>query len=507
MSRLLVLGSAPLPSERQLRLYAANLRTWHLTQPLLADGHEIRLVAGHLPKTHFGDHAREAFSDEDGFEYYSVARDLFHDASYLQRHLEEWGPDAVIGINTYPSSCAVRLDTELPIWCDLNGWVMAEAQTKCRVYDDDSFLSHFWKMEQAVLDRADVISVVSNAQAHATVGELATRGRLSNATFGYRFVTVIPNAIREIPAAAPGIVRGKLVPEDAFVVLWAGGYNTWTDVDMLFAALEAAMGAEPSLHFVSTGGAIDGHDDRTFERFRQAVRESPRRDRYHFVGWVPTEDVPRYYADANLGINIDSDNYETLYGARNRLNEWMSAGLPVLTTRGTEISRTIEDEGLGSVVPTGDPEPLSGRLVWASAHRDELAEMAERARNFAERVYSYAETTAELRCWARSPRRCPDRGDGVSFQDIDFFGPGPVVADSEPASEPPMPETALPVEVAASDAGHVAELEGRNRRLEAELEAIHSSRMWRLWMAYHRWVLAPFGLLRARPRDGEAGSR
>ena len=75
---------------------------------------------------------------------------------------------------------------------------MAEAQTKCRVYDDDRYLSHFWSMERAVLDRADVISAVSEAQAHATLGELAVRGRLGRKNFGYRFVHRVPNAISEV---------------------------------------------------------------------------------------------------------------------------------------------------------------------------------------------------------------------------------------------------------------------------------------------------------------------
>lgn len=470
MTRLLVLGSAPLPSEKQLRLYAANLRTWHLVAPLLEDGHEVRLVAGRLPGTHPADLPPETRSVKEGLEYYSVTPEIFHDDAYLQRHCDEWQPDAILGVNTYPASRAVAIDTELPIWCDLNGWVMAEAQTKCRVYDDDAYLSHFWNMERAVLDRADVISTVSDAQAHATVGELAARGRLGKSTFGYRFTVTIPNAYRAVPRGAPGIVRGKVVPSDAFVVLWAGGYNTWTDVDLLFSALEAAMSREPRLVFVSTGGAIEGHDDHTFESFRRSVARSLYRDRYHFAGWVSTEDIPRYYSDADLGINIDSDNYETLYGARNRINEWMAAGVPVLTTRGTEVSRLVEREELGLVASIDDAEQVAAHLLWATEHREALSAIAKRARSFACAEFSYPRTTKPLREWVSSPRRAPDGGRRVAFSDIDFFADIDAVA--------PMSRQQL--------RSRLVELEAARKRAEEDLAAIHGSRMWRYWTCYHR---------------------
>ena len=58
-------------------------------------------------------------------------------------------------------------------------------------------------------------------------------------------------------------MRGRLVPEDAFVVLWSGGYNVWSDIETLLQGLEKAMDEQPSIHFLSTGGAISGHDDAT----------------------------------------------------------------------------------------------------------------------------------------------------------------------------------------------------------------------------------------------------
>ncbi|MCP3962454.1 MAG: glycosyltransferase [bacterium] len=429
MTRILILGAAPLPFEPQMRQYAANLRTWHFTRPLLDDGHQVRLIGCRLPNAYGEDVDPVSFTERKRLEYYSISGELFHDRAFVQQLADDFDPQAILGVNTHPSSRAVLIDTDRPIWCDLNGWIMAEAQTKCYVYDDDRYLSHFWNMERDILDRADVISAVSDAQARATVGELAVRGRLGRKNFGHDFVHRIPNAISEVEYEHHRtVIRDGVVAEDAFVVLWAGGYNTWTDVGLLYDALTTAMKQVPELTFVSTGGAIEGHDEITFESFRKRAKESAFADRFHFAGWVPTEDVPCYYFESNLGINVDSFNYETVFGARNRLNDWMKVGLPVLTTSGTEISEIIEEHDLGLTCSTGDAEGFAERLIWAARHRDELRSMAECAREYAHREFSYERTTRPMRAWAEAPYRAPDLGQRVEFEDIDFF--------SQPESTP-----------------------------------------------------------------------
>ena len=444
MTRILILGAAPLPFEPLKRQYAANLRTWHFTRPLLDDGHQVRLIACRLPETYPEGAEPVILTERERFEYFSVSAELFHDTGYVQKLADAFDPQAILGVNTHPSSRAVMIDTECPIWCDLNGWIMAEAQTKCHVYDDDRYLSHFWSMEREVLDRADVISTVSEAQAHATLGELAVRGRLGRKNFGYRFVHRVPNAIAEVDYRHDKkVFRGTLANEDDFVVLWAGGYNTWTDVDLLFEALTTAMEEVPELRYVSTGGAIDGHDEITFANFRRRIEQSPFADRFHFAGWVPTEDVPSYYFESNLGINVDSYNYETIFGARNRLNDMMKVGLPMLTTTGTEISRQVAEHGLGLTCDTGDAPAFAERLIWAARHRDQLPAMAEAARTFALEEFSYERTTAPVRAWAKDPRRAPDLGQPVDLRPVDIFNEETTSKSSSARTSGRLPPTTI----------------------------------------------------------------
>lgn len=470
-SRLFVLGQSPLPTEPSRLMGSGNLRTWHFVKPLLDAGHTVRLVTARMPGSLDDDETGPIERHDGALHHIAAPMERFNDLEFLQEQLDSFDADGLIGINLYPSSRLVQLESELPMWCDLNGWAMAEAQTKAVTYDDDCYLSHFWNLERAVLRRADVVSTVSQAQAQATVGELAMLGRLGRETVGYDFCHTIPNALVERhPPTRPGILRGRKVPEDAFVVLWAGGYNTWTDVDLLHNALVRAMEASPQVHFVSTGGALKGHDDLTFQRFRDRMDASSVHQRVHFVGWVPSHHVASYYAESDLGINVDRACYETQFGARNRLNDMLKAGLPILTTLGTEISHQLAARDLALTAPMGDVDQFAEHILWASRHHDAVHALGQQAAAFAKQELSYSKTTQPLRTWAEDPARAPDLGQAVELADgVDFF------TMPLPEDQPlPEPEPAEPP----------VDWQGRCSELEQQLADITHSKMYRLWMAY-----------------------
>ena len=73
-------------------------------------------VAGRIAKTHSED-APPLLETRDlhpQLHYISLAEALFHDDDELQRYHDHFEPDAVLGINTYPASRAVSLDTDRP---------------------------------------------------------------------------------------------------------------------------------------------------------------------------------------------------------------------------------------------------------------------------------------------------------------------------------------------------------------------------------------------------------
>jgi glycosyltransferase involved in cell wall biosynthesis len=370
----------------------------------------VSVVARRIPGTYDEDMPAEHRYERDGVRIVSADWEAAEDLSLLRREYDAFQPDALVGATIYGSFDACRLDVEAPVWADQFGHVMAEAQAKAYVAGSNRYLRTFWRMEREVIVRGDVFSAVSGHQRFATVGELGAVGRLSRETLGYRFVRTIPCGLDPEPLRHERVVlRGDRVPEDAFVVLWSGSYNTWTDVDTLFEGLEGAMAADPDVWFVSTGGAVEGHDEVNYPRFCRLVERSRFRDRYVLLGWLPKREVGNYYFEADIGINIDKYMYEGLLGSKNRVLDWMRAGLPALVSDLPELARQLDTRGIGFLFPLGDATALAAAIVELAGDREKVRRAGRRAREHGARHLTFDETARPLIAWAEDPRPAPDR--------------------------------------------------------------------------------------------------
>ena len=422
MTRILAIGTGPLFAPDVRVFNAQALRTWQFTRPLIDHGHQVDLVVlavEGVPLVAQPDTSPLTTVARGEFSYQMFqTTDPAIISAELQRLLDGQNYDCIIAINNNAAAIACRLQTRLPIWADLNGYIMGEAQSRGRVYGSDEYLLHFWQREAIALNRADRFSTCSFKQMYATLGELGAVGRLNRFTCDHPFVNVVPVAVYEEyldPKSYPArsSYRGMRFPADAFAVLWSGGFNTWTDVDLLAGALSLAMEQVPRMHFVATGGAIPGHDERTYDQFVQTLHETGFGDRCHLLGWVEARELFALYKDCDIGINVDALNYETVFGTRNRLTNMMGAGLTTLSTLGTELTEIIEENKLGYVVPLGDVQAFADALVRAAHHPVERAAMARRALEFCKGNYTYETTMRAVLRWVEAPRRAPDNEEKI----------------------------------------------------------------------------------------------
>ena len=274
----------------------------------------------------------------------------------------------------------------------------------------DRNLTDQWETLAPVLRRADRLSGCSRYQVGALLGELASMGRLNQHTVSEQLVSLLPPWIEGIePTAGPGpFLRGVCVPQEAIIAVQTGGFNTWLDVDTLFNALEAAMGASEKLHFAATGGPIAGHNEETFGQFEALIARSPHRDRYHLLGWLPLGQVPRILAESDLAINVDRPSPEGWLGTRTRLLDWIAAGLPVVSTEGTELVQMLAERELIFAVAQGDSQAVGqaiGRILDAPS---DARERARAARVYLEERFSPSKCLESLICWARDPKPALD---------------------------------------------------------------------------------------------------
>lgn len=416
MTKVLIIGTGPLFAPDVKQFNGQALRTWHLTKPLWSRGHDIDLVVlpTEGPPLEAPPDNRLTECQRGNVTYQQVTTsDPVAIRAELQRLHNSKPYECIVAINANAAAHACALATRLPVWADLNGYLIGEAQTRGRVYESDDQLKHFWDREKAALRRADRFSAVSHKQMYATLGELGAIGRLNRFTCSHPFLSVIPNAAYEEfldPSSYPTDrhYRGILFPGDAFAILWSGGFNTWTDTRTLAAALSIAMEQEPKIHLVVTGGHIPGHDERTYTEFLEEMSRTGFIDRCHLLGWVETQELFPLYKECDVGINIDSLNYETMFGARNRLTNLMAAGLTIVTTVGTEISEIIDENRLGYTVRIGDVQGYADTLVDALRKPSQRRAFAARAKNFCVEHFSYDATTQALQKWVASPSMAPD---------------------------------------------------------------------------------------------------
>lgn len=407
MSKVLIVGHAPLPWEDLTRSYGPGTRTWQFAKPLVADGHDVTILASRIPFVYSDEEKDVVRSEENGCVIYRIDQDEFEVGGFTDQLMQELDPDCVVGATAYPSYVAVTYAGERPTWVDVFGSFLSEAQAKAAVYNDDSILEHFVRIISQLVNLGDMFSTVSERQKYELIGQLGVAGRLVAETFGYDFVCPIPCGVEELsfpPAVDPTGGKGA----DAFVVLWSGGFNTWTDVRTLFEGMETAMAASQRVHFVSTGGEIKGHDEKTYAEFERMVVASGYRDRFHLKGWVKRSEALSYYGSASVGINIDAEHYEVTFGSRNRILEWALAGLPAISTDLCELTGELSREGLLFPVPVGDPRALADRILQLEGDPGKLMQAGGRLKGFVLDRYSFEKTTQCLRDWVRDPGHAPD---------------------------------------------------------------------------------------------------
>lgn len=422
--KILIPGMSPMPFENDRKVYGTGIRTWQFVRPLLEKGHRLCIAGYAIPSAYPKDFKsirdkKYAYGGYE-FEYHILEKDDFENIGLLTELAIDFDPDCIVGCTFYPSYYGAKIKDALtgggraavPLWADLFGHVMAEAQARAFMDDDDGPLFHYWNSEYKILRTADIFSCVSGRQEYATIGELGAAGRLNRFTSGYEFTNTIPCGLPpEDYKSKKTVIRGKYgIEKDDFVVLWSGGYNTWTDVDTLFNGLIRAMEKDPSIKFVSTGAEIPEQDIRTYPYFLSLIKNSEYAPRFIMKGWIPGEDVPGHYLEADIGINIDKDIYEVRLGSKNRILDWFRAGLCVLSSDVCELTGIMAEAGAGFIFRTADSEDLSDKLVMLAADRDKAKAAGRAGRQLGLREFDYNKTTLALQRWVEEPVMAPDYG-------------------------------------------------------------------------------------------------
>lgn len=407
--RVLVAGVGPIPPDRPEKIYAPGLRLWGLADELEKHGHEVILAEAMFAGKSYGAAPSTGELAGRNIQLHVVSLDPAAAAEEFRSIAAAKPLDAAIS-STDVMNCALALaQLPCPIWTDLLGHPMAERQMLARIHGSDDGLASQWLMVLPALLASDRFSACSERQKAALLGELGAVGRLNQHTAGLQLVDVIPQVLIPPDTPAPqGLVRGRLVKEGEFAVLHSGGYNTWMDEETLFKGLELAMSRDVRVHFVSVGGAISGHNEKTYEVFQGRVARSRFKDRYHFEGWKTPGEVAGYYAECDAAVNVDHFSTEGLLGTRTRILEWAAAGLPIVASALSDLTEDLADRDLILTFGFGDAMGLSEKILSVARNREDSRARAERAKTFVEAEYGAAKVAECVLKWLENPLPSPD---------------------------------------------------------------------------------------------------
>ncbi len=436
MNHILLIGVGPLPCYDSNQLYGFGIRTWQFALPLMAAGHKITLVTcefGVQRESGVNIKYKGDITSYGDIEHIPLPEPNPRNFNVLLTRIEDiiktHRPNAIVTAgSTIATNLAASLKTDLPIWMDMFGDLFSEIQAKSPFMKDEQELTHFHQTLSRVLLRGDRFSTVSEMQKGAAVGQLGLMGRLNKFTLGEELVWTIPCAVNGDIATVKRspIFKGIKTSHSDFIILCSGGFNTWTDVETLFEGIEGAMEKNRRIHCVVTGGAIKGHHESGFNRFRSLISKSPYENRFHLLGWLPTHEMEQITLECDLGINVDLPIYESMLGSRNRMLFWMQCGLPILTTTTTEISFYLTENNLAIGVPPEKPKIITNKLLETAQKPYEAQRLAVKAKNFVYQYFTFEETVQPLITWAKNPLKASDNTErdlrnGQPLQQIDLL--------------------------------------------------------------------------------------
>jgi glycosyltransferase involved in cell wall biosynthesis len=394
------------------KIEAAHYRTWQFLEPLLHDGHQVCLCAGSPNEYLTTPSIPESWQSQLTFIPIQFGQQKWQKA--LQSAHDSFQPDCVVAVNYSHCLYVTKLKTSKPVWMDIYGDMLTIMQASSyRANSDRGIFTTIGFMKE-ILQSGDAYSGCGDIQKHAMVGELAMSGRLNSKTFGFEFAhTILPGASTSnkmaVTSPEKGFLKEQGICDDDFILLWCGGYNTWTDVDTLFAALEWAMAQDTSIHYISVGASTYGGPNTVYDQFQEMIAASDYQDRYHLMGWQPWSSISQYYRASDAGLNIDALHYETIYGTRTRLVEMMAAGLPVITSLGCELSYIIQSKQAGLTFEVEDWQVLGQHIVYLAQDKNGRLNLAKTSLSCAMDDLSFCNTTVPLRKWVKNPQMAPDR--------------------------------------------------------------------------------------------------
>ncbi len=258
------------------------------------------------------------------------------------------------------------LDTLLP------NYLVSKIKALPLVYDSHEYFTgvpeiqhrplvkRVWKsIEKSIFPRLKYVMTVSDSIALQYEKEYGVRPvTVRNCAAGTG--NIIPFSRKEL----------QINPDHLLLILQGTGINIDRGGEELIDAISITDNV--SLLIIGSGGNVG--------LLREKAANMGLSGKIKFVPVLPWESLLKYTRSADAGLSLDKNsNLNYNFSLPNKLFDYISAGIPVIASELTEISKIVGDYKCGLLIPEVNPHEISKAIITLRDNRDLLTELKRNA--------------------------------------------------------------------------------------------------------------------------------
>lgn len=159
---------------------------------------------------------------------------------------------------------------------------------------------------------------------------------------------------------------------EGFNFVFAGNIGKMQSVDTIIKAASLIDDDNIHFHLVGDGFALD--------ECKALADELKVNDKVTFYGRLPVEEMPRFYAMADVMLVTLSDDETISYTLPGKVQSYMAAGKPILAAANGEIPYVIEESGCGICVKAEDAKAFAEKAV--EMQKSDLEAMGNNSKSY-----------------------------------------------------------------------------------------------------------------------------
>jgi glycosyltransferase involved in cell wall biosynthesis len=179
--------------------------------------------------------------------------------------------------------------------------------------------------------------------------------------------------------------HGVAKRDQVFIACYFGALGPQCEIDTVLQAADLLSRAGQTFKFVICGKG------EYYEKFRKAAG---RLRNAVFPGWVGANEIWELMRIADVGLAPIKSNKNYVGNIPNKIGEYLSAGLPIVSSMRGTVERLLAAQECGVTYENANPKSLAASLVALHGDRTRLTQMSQNAKDLyeakfaAEKVYA-----------------------------------------------------------------------------------------------------------------------